>query len=156
MAALLSKIDLETRFRALPEDEPVRKPVLRRLRTTDAPQVNAEGDELAATMAAPTTDTVANIIAERWIAHARAELRSRTGVAKVFVHGRSQAVRLPKEFRLQGDQVRVRHHGNAVLLEPMGTDVDAWFADLDRYIDVPFMEDGRQQPPMPESRVSFE
>ena len=30
------------------------------------------------------------------------------------------------------------------------TDVDAWLAELDRFADVPLMEDGRRQPPMPE------
>ena len=35
------------------------------------------------------------------------------------------------------------------LLEPIVTDLDAWFAELDRFADVPFMEEGRQQPPMP-------
>jgi hypothetical protein len=29
------------------------------------------------------------------------------------------------------------------LLEPMVTDIDAWFATLDRFADVPFMEGGR-------------
>jgi antitoxin VapB len=32
----------------------------------------------------------------------------------------------------------------------MSADLDAWFAELDRFADTPFMEDGRQQPPMPE------
>jgi antitoxin VapB len=32
----------------------------------------------------------------------------------------------------------------------MITDIDAWIAELDRFVDVPFMEDGRHQPPMPE------
>jgi antitoxin VapB len=35
------------------------------------------------------------------------------------MHGRSQAVRLPKEFRLPGKEVRVRKIGNSVLLEPI-------------------------------------
>lgn len=39
-------------------------------------------------------------------------------VAKLFWTGRSQAVRLPKEFRLPGTQVRIRRQGSAVLLEP--------------------------------------
>jgi antitoxin VapB len=71
--------------------------------------------------------------------------------AKLFQHGRSQAVRLPKEFRLPGKEVHVRHLGAAVVLEPIGLpfDLDAWFAALDRYADVPFMERGREQPPMP-------
>jgi antitoxin VapB len=47
------------------------------------------------------------------------------------------------------DRVRVRHVGDGVLLEPIATDVDAWFAELDRFADVPFLEDGRDQPPMP-------
>jgi antitoxin VapB len=42
--------------------------------------------------------------------------------AKVFWSGRSQAVRLPKDFRFEGDEVRIRKHGNAVILEPIATD----------------------------------
>lgn len=74
-----------------------------------------------------------------------------TGIAKIFMHGRSQAVRLPLAFRLPGDRVRVRRVGNGILLEPIATDVDAWFAELDRFADIPFMEDGRRQPPMPDA-----
>ena len=77
---------------------------------------------------------------------------SETGTAKLFMHGRSQAVRLPKEFRLPGTQVRVRKVGNGVLLEPMGRTADeirAISAELDRLNDGPFMPDGREQPPMP-------
>lgn len=71
--------------------------------------------------------------------------------AKLFQHGRSQAVRLPKEFRLPGKEVHVRRLGAAVVLEPIGApfDIEAWFAALDAYADVPFMEHGREQPPMP-------
>ena len=76
--------------------------------------------------------------------------------AKLFKHGRSQAVRLPKEFRLPGNEVRVSRVGSGVLLEPIETDIDAWFAKLDEYHDVPFMEEGRQQPPMPPPRNIFD
>lgn len=38
--------------------------------------------------------------------------------ASVFWTGRSQAVRLPKEFRFEGDTVLVRREGSAVILEP--------------------------------------
>jgi antitoxin VapB len=48
--------------------------------------------------------------------------------AKLFKHGGSQAVRLPKEFRLPGTEVRVRRLGRGVLLEPMEFDIDAWLA----------------------------
>jgi antitoxin VapB len=42
--------------------------------------------------------------------------------AKVFWTGRSQAVRLPKEFRVASDTVLVRREGDAIVLEP----VDEW------------------------------
>ena len=38
--------------------------------------------------------------------------------AKLFWNGRSQAVRLPKEFRFTGDEVEIRRDGDAVILEP--------------------------------------
>ena len=44
---------------------------------------------------------------------------------------------------------------SGILLEPMMTDIDAWFAELDRFADVPFMEEGRQQPPMPVAEDLF-
>lgn len=80
---------------------------------------------------------------------------SDTGVAKIFMHGRSQAVRLPVAFRIAGDRVRVRRVEGGLLLEPMLTDIDAWLAELDRFADVPFMEDGRRQPPMPAAEDLF-
>jgi antitoxin VapB len=82
---------------------------------------------------------------------------SETGTAKLFKHGRSQAVRLPKDFRMPGTEVRVRRIGRGVLLEPIDVpyDVKAWFAKLDEYLDEPFMVDGRQQPPMPPQRKLF-
>ena len=81
-----------------------------------------------------------------------------TGTAKLFKHGRSQAVRLPKEFRMPGTEVRVRRIGQGVLLEPMDVpfDVKAWFAKIDENRDESFMADGRQQPPMPPPRDIFD
>lgn len=43
--------------------------------------------------------------------------------ARIFQSGRSQAVRLPKEFRFAGTEVGVRHFGNGVLLLPVD---DPW------------------------------
>jgi len=74
---------------------------------------------------------------------------SETGTAKLFMHGRSQAVRLPKAFRLPGKEVRVRRVGRGVLLEPVEFDASAWWAELERYRDIPFMEEGREQPYIP-------
>ena len=55
-----------------------------------------------------------------------------TGIAKLFRNGRSQAVRLPREFRFEGSQVRVRRLAEGVLLEPLIADTADWFAELDR------------------------
>ena len=74
-------------------------------------------------------------------------------IAKLFRNGRSQAVRLPREFRFEGDRVRVRRAGRGVLVEPMFTDVDAWFAELDRFAAEPFMPEGRGQPATPKRDV---
>jgi antitoxin VapB len=52
--------------------------------------------------------------------------------AKLFVHGGSQAVRLPKEFRFQGKEVRIRKEGEAVILEPVKRDMAAFWAEIDR------------------------
>ena len=80
---------------------------------------------------------------------------SETGVARLFKHGRSQAVRLPRAFRLPGDRVRVRRVASGILLEPIVIDLDTWF-EMDRFANIPFMEDGRHQPPMPEPKDLFE
>jgi antitoxin VapB len=80
--------------------------------------------------------------------------------AKLFMHGRSQAVRLPKEFRLPGKEVRVRRMGRAVLLEPVERDretMEAVFAEIDRRGGGDFLPHGRpQQPPMPSPRNIFD
>lgn len=39
--------------------------------------------------------------------------------AKLFRNGRSQAVRLPKEFRFEGQELSIRREGEAVILEPL-------------------------------------
>ena len=39
--------------------------------------------------------------------------------AKLFINGRSQSVRLPKEFRFKGTEVVIHKEGNAVILEPV-------------------------------------
>ena len=55
-----------------------------------------------------------------------------TETAKLFRHGRSQAVRLPKAFRLPGTEVRVRRMGRSIVLEPIedSFDVQSWRAGL--------------------------
>jgi antitoxin VapB len=57
--------------------------------------------------------------------------------AKVFWSGRSQAVRLPKAFRFDTDAVRIRRHGEAVILEPAAQDW-AWLDALVGQADADF------------------
>jgi len=71
--------------------------------------------------------------------------------AKLFRNGRSQAVRLPKEFRFPGDSVRIKKTRDGVLLQAINFDTKAWFEELDRFNAVePFMPEGREQPVAPE------
>jgi antitoxin VapB len=78
-----------------------------------------------------------------------------TGIAKLFRNGRSQAVRLPREFRFEGSQVRVRRLENGVLLEPLITDVTEWFAALDRVREGHFLDKAkeRNQPVTPRREI---
>jgi antitoxin VapB len=65
--------------------------------------------------------------------------------AKLFWSGRSQAVRLPKAFRMPGDEVRIRKQGRAVILEPIADDW-AWLDRIAGRMSDDFFADGRQQP----------
>ncbi|UVO49585.1 type II toxin-antitoxin system VapB family antitoxin [Sphingomonas sp. SUN019] len=51
-------------------------------------------------------------------------------MAKIFWSGRSQAVRLPKEYRFEGEQVSIRREGDRVILEPVPKDGWAWLSRL--------------------------
>jgi antitoxin VapB len=72
--------------------------------------------------------------------------------AKLFANGRSQAVRLPREFRFVGREVRIRRFGLGVLLEPVEVDLAVWFEALDQLAE-PFMAEGRAQPETPVRRI---
>ena len=65
--------------------------------------------------------------------------------AKLFWSGRSQAVRLPKEFRMDGTEVRIRRHGAAVILEPIATDW-TWLDALSGPIDADVQRAVSEQP----------
>jgi antitoxin VapB len=75
--------------------------------------------------------------------------------AKLFRNGRSQAVRLPREFRFEGDEVLIRQVGNGVLLEPKVKNVLEWFAKLDDFKGE-FMKKGDRQQPQTPSREIFD
>jgi antitoxin VapB len=84
-----------------------------------------------------------------------------SATAKLFMHGRSQAVRLPKEFRMPGKEVRVSRVGDKVILEPIEKppfDVRAWRARLDALGARDFCVDGlpEEMPVIPDEEVSFD
>lgn len=70
-------------------------------------------------------------------------------LARVFQSGNSQAVRLPKEFRLNVDRVEITQEGDALILRPHIEDGEPWSslkAALVRGMSDDFMESGREQP----------
>ncbi len=78
---------------------------------------------------------------------------TRTDIAKLFRNGRSQAVRLPREYRFEGDRVRVRRVAEGVLLQSVIADAAQWFEELDRLNSQPFMAKGRNQPTAPRREI---
>ena len=64
--------------------------------------------------------------------------------AKLFKNGRSQAVRLPKEFRFDGSEVYIKKLDNIVLLIPKESPWSSMIKSLDKFSD-DFMDE-RLQP----------
>ncbi len=73
--------------------------------------------------------------------------------ARVFQSGNSQAVRLPKEFRLNVDQVEIFRQGNDIVLREVPVSATAVF-DLLASLPSDFMSDGREDTP-PQERDAF-
>lgn len=74
--------------------------------------------------------------------------------AKIFMSGNSQAVRIPKEFQLEGDEVEIQKRGDALVLRPKKRSWAALLAGLKKFTD-DFMENGRRQPPVQKRRRAF-
>ena len=74
--------------------------------------------------------------------------------AKLFWSGRSQAVRLPREFRFEGTQVRIRRHGKSVILEPI-PEVWAWLDAIVGELDDDFAAAATEEPP-PQQRPGLD
>lgn len=64
--------------------------------------------------------------------------------AKVFRNGRSQAVRLPKEFQFSSDTVIIQKLGDAVILVPHDKVWETFLHGINAFSD-DFMKDGREQ-----------
>lgn len=65
--------------------------------------------------------------------------------AKIFWSGRSQAVRLPKDFRFDTELVHIRRHGNSVILEPISENWE-WLDSLCKELDKDFISAASEQP----------
>jgi antitoxin VapB len=71
--------------------------------------------------------------------------------AKIFQHGGSQAVRLPKAFRFEGSEVLIERHGDEVILKPMPVPKFGSFAEIAAYLAEKFPDaaDFPEPPPRP-------
>lgn len=72
-------------------------------------------------------------------------------MAKIFQHGGSQAVRLPKAFRFDGTEVLIEKHGDEVVLKPLLAAKFRSFTEIARYLDEKFPDGGDfpEPPPRP-------
>ena len=67
--------------------------------------------------------------------------------AKVFRSGNSQAIRIPKEFRFDTEEVEISRRGNEVVLKSKPKNLAAVFDVLAGLSD-DFLKHGRKQPPL--------
>lgn len=65
--------------------------------------------------------------------------------AKLFQNGKSLAVRLPKQFRLEGDQVYIKRMGQAIVLLPYNEPWQTLIESLDLFSE-DFMQERTQLP----------
>jgi antitoxin VapB len=74
--------------------------------------------------------------------------------AKVFRSGNSQAVRIPKDFQLEGDEVEIQKKGDSLVLRPKKKSWSSLIASLGKFTD-DFMDKSRQQPAIQKRRRPF-
>jgi antitoxin VapB len=64
--------------------------------------------------------------------------------ARLFKNGRSQAVRIPKEYQFKGENVYIQKVGEAVILVPFDKDWETFLHGVDSFSE-DFMTEGRLQ-----------
>lgn len=74
--------------------------------------------------------------------------------AKIFMSGNSQAVRIPKEFQLEGDEVEIQRRGNLLVLRPKKRSWATLIESLKKFTG-DFMGKGRRQPPVQKRDRAF-
>lgn len=73
---------------------------------------------------------------------------------RLFMSGNSQAVRIPREFQMEGNEVEIQRRGNTLVIRPKK---QTWqpLKDSLTMFSADFMEEGRQQPPVQKRKRSF-
>jgi antitoxin VapB len=81
-------------------------------------------------------------------------MKNEKKIAKLFMSGRSQALRLPKDFRMDGDEVTIRKCGNTLIITPKSgqEEWDEWF---ERFNNMPGTLSEREQPREQQEREAF-
>jgi antitoxin VapB len=74
-------------------------------------------------------------------------------IARLFMNGRSQAVRLPREFQFEGQAVWIKRTSHGVLLIPMQSSWQMLLDSLDQF-SADFMEE-RAQPTEQQERAGW-
>ena len=74
--------------------------------------------------------------------------------ATIFRSGNSQAVRIPKEFQMQGDEVEIQRQGEVLVLRPRRKSWKALVQSLEKFTE-DFMENGREQPRLEKRGKAF-
>jgi len=74
--------------------------------------------------------------------------------AKIFKSGNSQAVRIPKEFQLEGTEVEIERRGDTLILRPKRRSWARFLESLEQFSD-DFMKTGREQPDAQERDEAF-
>lgn len=74
--------------------------------------------------------------------------------AKIFRSGNSQAVRIPKEFQMEGNEVEIVKRGASLMLRPKRKSWAAFMKSLEKFTD-DFMEGGRRQQRVQKRKRAF-
>jgi len=85
----------------------------------------------------------------------KSESESTLKKASLFMNGRSQAVRLPKEFRFEGSHVYARKDGNRVILSPVDDRIERLIALMGSSPDFPDIPREPAEPMRPEIKELF-
>jgi len=136
--------------------------VLSGLKDVDARDMRGHDDSVKSHPVSGVADQLdrgaSNGIYHWYLSHGGATV---SATAKLFKHGRSQAVRLPKEFRFEGTEVKVSKVGEKVILEPLKkrpVDLEKFWAELDALGARDFLPEGAPEDPPaePDPRVFFD